>query len=42
MTTVLVLSGISSKETLAQFAYRPSVILDGVGDIVNMANSQKA
>ena len=42
MTTVLVLSGISSNETLTQFAYRPSVILDGVGDIVNMANSQKA
>jgi NagD protein len=41
MTTVLVLSGISSNETLTQFAYRPSVILDGVGDIVNMANSQK-
>ena len=42
MSTVLVLSGISSKETLTQFAYRPSIILDGVGDIVNMANSQTA
>lgn len=39
---VLVLSGISSKETLTQFAYRPSIILDGDGDIVNMANSQTA
>lgn len=34
MRTVLVLSGISTRESLKQFAYRPSVILDGVGDIV--------
>jgi len=35
MQTVLVLSGISTRETLEQFAYRPSVVLNGVGDIVN-------
>ena len=33
MTTVLVLSGISTLETVQQFAYRPTYILDGVGDI---------
>lgn len=37
MSTVLVLSGISTRETLKQFAYRPSIVLDGVGDIVSMA-----
>ncbi len=34
MTTVLVLSGVSTVETVEQYAYRPSMILDGVGDIV--------
>ncbi|MDO4962138.1 MAG: HAD-IIA family hydrolase [Eubacteriales bacterium] len=34
MNTVLVLSGVSTRETVSQFAYRPSIILDGVGDIV--------
>lgn len=38
MSTVLVLSGISTRETLDQFAYRPSVVLDGVGDIPAMAS----
>ena len=38
MTTVLVLSGITTRETLSKFAYRPSIIFDGVGDIVNAAN----
>lgn len=33
MTTVLVLSGISTRETVAQFAYRPSYVLEGVGSI---------
>ena len=40
MSTVLVLSGISTQETLRQFAYRPSVVLDGVGDIVSLATKQ--
>lgn len=41
MSTVLVLSGISTRETLKEYAYRPSVVLDGVGDIVKMANGDK-
>lgn len=41
MSTVLVLSGISTKETLKEFAYVPSVILNGVGDIVGIAEKMK-
>lgn len=37
MSTVLVLSGVSTMETLKTYAYRPTVILDGVGDIVRLA-----
>ena len=37
MSTVLVLSGVSNMETLKTFAYRPTVVLDGVGDIVRLA-----
>ena len=37
MSTVLVLSGISDKNTLKQYAYRPSVVLNGVGDIPRIA-----
>jgi NagD protein len=40
MSTVLVLSGISTPETLKTFAYRPTVVLDGVGDIVKLAAGQ--
>lgn len=40
MSTVLVLSGISTNETLQQFAYRPSVVLNDVGEIVAMAQKQ--
>ncbi len=32
--TVLVLSGVTRQEDLAQFAYRPDYMLDSVGDIV--------
>jgi len=39
MSTVLVLSGISTVETLNAYAYRPTVVLDGVGDIVKMARA---
>lgn len=42
MSTILVLSGVSTLETVNTFAYRPTMILDGVGDIVTMANSQRA
>lgn len=41
MTTVLVLSGVSTRETIATFAYRPTVILDGVGSIAQLAAQQK-
>ena len=34
MSTVLVLSGISDEETVKQYAYRHSIVLNGVGDIV--------
>lgn len=40
MSTVLVLSGISTKETLKQYAYRPAVVLKGVGEIVKAAQEQ--
>ena len=35
--TVLVLSGVSTKETLDTYAFRPTMVLDGVGDIVKAA-----
>lgn len=37
MTTVLVLSGVSTRETLNTYAYRPSIVLNGVGDIAEEA-----
>lgn len=40
MSTVLVLSGVSTRDTLKTYAYRPSVVLDGVGDIVRMAKGE--
>ena len=41
MSTVLVLSGVSTRETLKKYAYRPSVVLNGVGDIASLARSSK-
>lgn len=41
MSTILVLSGVSTRETLRTFAYRPTMVLDGVGDIVKQARMQK-
>ncbi|MBP3313795.1 MAG: HAD family hydrolase [Oscillospiraceae bacterium] len=41
MSTVLVLSGVSTVETPKTFAYRPTVILNGVGDIVKEAQKSK-
>lgn len=32
--TVLVLSGVTARQDLERFAYRPGYTLDGVGDIV--------
>ena len=40
MSTVLVLSGISTPETLKTFSYRPSMVLKGVGDIVRAAKGE--
>jgi len=35
--TVLVLSGVSTRETIKTYAYQPTVILDGVGEIPRLA-----
>ncbi len=32
--TVLVLSGVTSRESMQEFSYRPKYILDGVGDVI--------
>ncbi|MDD6213359.1 MAG: HAD-IIA family hydrolase [Clostridiales bacterium] len=42
LDTVLVLSGVTSREDCLEFPYRPRVILNGVGDIAAAANSRKA
>lgn len=42
MSTVLVLSGVSTPETLKEYAYRPTLVLNGVGDIVSAAHSYVA
>lgn len=39
MSTVLVLSGVSTRETLNTYAYRPTAVLSGVGDIPAMARA---
>ena len=36
-----VLPGVSTRETISTFAYRPTVVLDGVGSIVQLAAQQK-
>lgn len=41
MSTVLVLSGVSTMETLKTYAYSPTVVLNGVGDIPLLARAQK-
>ena len=41
MSTVLVLSGVSDPETVKTFAYRPTVVLNGVGDIAAAARAAK-
>lgn len=38
VATVLVLSGISDENTPSQYAYQPTVILPGVGDIVKISS----
>jgi NagD protein len=32
--TILVLSGVATREGIHRYAYRPGLILDGVGDIL--------
>ena len=39
MSTVLVLSGVSTMETLKTYAYRPTAVLNGVGEIVELAQA---
>lgn len=41
MSTVLVLSGVSTRETLSTYGYRPTIVLDGVGNIAELAKSTK-
>lgn len=41
MSTVLVLSGVTNQEELKSYAYGPTVVLNGVGDIVRMAKETK-
>jgi len=38
--TVLVLSGVSTRETTKTYAYQPTVILNGVGDIPRLAGEK--
>lgn len=42
MSTVLVLSGVSARDTLDTYAYRPSIVLNGVGDIPKLAEKNCA
>lgn len=41
MSTVLVMSGVSTRETLKTYAYRPTMVLNGVGDIPALAAKQQ-
>lgn len=41
MSTVLVLSGVSTRESIKTYAYQPTAVLDGVGDIVTIAHADK-
>ncbi len=41
MSTVLVLSGVSTVDTLKTYAYRPGAVLNGVGDIPVIAKNSR-
>ena len=41
LSTVLVLSGCSTKDTLKTYAYLPTMVLNGVGDIASMAKAKE-
>lgn len=40
MDTVLVLSGVTSRETMTEYPYRPTYVLNGVGDIPEYARER--
>ena len=40
MGTVLVLSGVSTRDTVSEYGYHPTMILDGVGDIPRLAKGE--
>ena len=42
LDTVLVLSGVTSRDDCLKYPYRPRIILDGVGDIAAYAREGKA
>ncbi|MBQ4602257.1 MAG: HAD family hydrolase [Clostridia bacterium] len=39
LSTVLVLSGVSTMETIKTYGYKPTVVMNGVGDIVKAAKA---
>ena len=41
MSTVLVHSGCSTKDTLKTYAYLPTMVLNGVGDIASIAKAKE-
>lgn len=41
MTSILVLTGVTTRENIGEYPYRPMLILDGVGDIPRMAIRQQ-
>ena len=41
LRSVLVLSGCSTKDTLKTYAYLPTMVLNGVGDIDSMAKAKE-
>lgn len=40
MDPILVLTGVTTRETMLNYPYRPKAVLDGVGDIPKLAESQ--
>ena len=41
MTSVLVLTGVTTKQSIADYPYRPKIVLDGVGDIPRLAKESQ-
>ncbi|BAK47329.1 hypothetical protein CXIVA_13630 [Clostridium sp. SY8519] len=40
IATVLVLTGVSTRDTVRKYAYQPTVIMDGIGSLVQTAQQQ--